>query len=627
MDDEERGDTDDGRGRMKLTEIRGLYMRTKSHASARDERMQNVLAVRQGRMRDVFPDLFPEGPFDRGIVANMVDVAARDLAEVLAPLPAFNCHSNRSGSDAAREFAEKRTKIVNGYVDFSDLQISMYSAADQYFTYGFVPAMVEIDFDEMMPRITFPDAIGAYPVYDRWGQVSAAFFTFFRTRDELVAMYPHCEGVLGRPTAGNDLIEVVRYHDRFVDMLFLPNARESMVLESAKNPVGECLVDWIKRPGVDEDTHGQFDDVLAVQVAKARFALLSLEAAQKSVQAPIVLPPDVQELSLGADSVIRTSQGEKVRRVPIEMPQSAFAQQGILDQELRQGSRYPNARNGEVEGSVVTGRGVQALMSGFDTQVRTGQSMFAHGFTRLIRKSLMVDEKLFGAESKTLRGNSQGAPYEVKYRPDKDIKGDFSVDVQYGLMAGLDPNRALVFYLQARGDKLVSREFGMSQMPFALNPSEEETKINREDMRDALKQAVAGYVQAIPVMAQSGADPAEIIGRVVSIIQGLNEGKQIEEVVAEAFAPPEPPEGTLPPGVESPDAAGMGLPGEAPPGGSAANMGAPPGMNESGLLQGVAPGQAGMAPGGRPDLQMLFAAMGSNGQPQLSAGVSRRTPI
>jgi hypothetical protein len=234
----------------------------------------------------------------------------------------------------------------------------------------------------------------------------------------------------------------------------------------------------------------------------------------------------------------------------------------------------------------------------------------------------MVDEALFGAVTKTLRGNAQGTPYEIKYRPDKDLKGDYSVDVQYGLMAGLDPNRALVFGLQARGDRLISREFLMGQLPFSVNPTEEETKINREEMRDALKQAIAGYVQSIPVMAQQGQDPAQAISKVVSIINGLNEGKPIEEVAQEAFEPPEPSETAAAEGVESPDAAGMGLPGEAPPGG-----GAPAGMDESGRLQGVAPGQAGMAPGGRPDLQQLFAAVGANGQAQMTAGVTRRTPI
>ena len=606
-----------------LRQIKSQYDRMKSRWADRDKRMQDVLAVRQGRMRDVYPELFPEGPFDRGIVANMVDVAARDLAEVMAPLPAFNCASAKMVSDAAREFAEKRTRIVNGYLDFSDAQRQMYTATDRYFTYGFVPAMVEIDAENMMPRITFMDSIGAYPVFNRWHQIEAGFFSFYKTRDELIAMYPDAQGSIKQSSTGNELIEVVRYHDAKVDMLFLPG-RNATVLESVKNPIGECLIEWTQRPGVDEDSHGQFDDVLAVQVAKARFALLSLEAAQKSVQAPIVLPPDAQELALGPDSVIRTANGERVRRVPIEVPNSAFAQQGVLDQELRQGSRYPDARTGNVEGSIVTGRGVQALMSGFDTQIRTGQAMFAKTFQNLVRKAFTVDEILFGSQMKTLRGNSDGTPYEIRYRPEKDIKGDYTVDVQYGLMAGLDPNRALVFGLQARGDRLISRDFLRRQMPFALNASEEEQRVDIEEMRDALKQAVAGYSQAIPVLAQAGQDPGEILSRLSEIILGRQKGRPIEEVVSEAFAPEEMP---TPPGVESlgEEAAGMvGAPGEAPPGGGGEDL---EGLSSSGLVRGVAQGQAGMAPGGRPDLQMLMASLGRGGEPNLSAGVSRRLPI
>ena len=606
-----------------LRQIKSQYDRMKSRWADRDKRMQDVLAVRQGRMRDVYPELFPEGPFDRGIVANMVDVAARDLAEVMAPLPAFNCASAKMVSDAAREFAEKRTRIVNGYLDFSDVQRQMYTATDRYFTYGFVPAMVEIDAENMMPRITFMDSIGAYPVFNRWHQIEAGFFSFYKTRDELIAMYPDAQGSIKQSSTGNELIEVVRYHDAKVDMLFLPG-RNATVLESVKNPIGECLIEWTQRPGVDEDSHGQFDDVLAVQVAKARFALLSLEAAQKSVQAPIVLPPDAQELALGPDSVIRTANGERVRRVPIEVPNSAFAQQGVLDQELRQGSRYPDARTGNVEGSIVTGRGVQALMSGFDTQIRTGQAMFAKTFQNLVRKAFTVDEILFGSQMKTLRGNSDGTPYEIKYRPEKDIKGDYTVDVQYGLMAGLDPNRALVFGLQARGDRLISRDFLRRQMPFALNASEEEQRVDIEEMRDALKQAVAGYSQAIPVLAQAGQDPGEILSRLSEIILGRQKGRPIEEVVSEAFAPEEMP---TPPGVElaGEATAGMGgAPGEAPPGGGGEDL---EGLSSSGLVRGVAQGQAGMAPGGRPDLQMLMASLGRSGEPNLSAGISRRLPI
>jgi hypothetical protein len=263
-------------------------------------------------------------------------------------------------------------------------------------------------------------------------------------------------------------------------------------------------------------------------------------------------------------------------------------------------------------------------MSGFDTQIRTGQAMFSRSLRDLVMLCFKADDLLFSDITKTMRGNADGTPYEIKYRPEKDIKGDYTVDVQYGLMAGLDPNRALVFGLQARGDRLISRDFLRRQMPFALNATEEEQRLDIEEMRDALKQAVAGYAQAIPVLAQNGQDPGEVLSRLSEIILGRQKGKAIEEVVAKAFAPEEqvPPPGVEPPGVE---AAGMvGSPEVmAPPGG-----GGLPGVNEAtGLMPGVAPGQAGMGAGGRPDLQVLMASLGAGGQPNLSAGVTRRMPI
>ena len=126
-------------------DLKKKYERLRSNNASRDARMGLVRMIRQGRMNEVYPDLFPAGPLNMGIVANMIDVAAHDLAEVLAPLPAFNCASSKSVSDSARKFAEKRSLIVQGYVAHSDLGRQMYRAADQYFTYGHVPSLIEID--------------------------------------------------------------------------------------------------------------------------------------------------------------------------------------------------------------------------------------------------------------------------------------------------------------------------------------------------------------------------------------------------------------------------------------------------------------------------------------------------
>jgi hypothetical protein len=585
--------------------------------------MRDIKMVRAGQMANVFPEMFPEdGPFTRPIVANMVDVAARDLSEVIAPLPSFNCSSSSMVSDSARKRAEMRTRIATYYVQYSQLQKQAYTAADRYVTYGFVPGIVEIDWDERMPRIKWLDSMGCYTVRDKRDRVKALFQTINYHIDDLIAKFPQLENViLSQAPGATTKIEVVRYHDKDADILFLPGEGGIELIRTA-NPVGKCLAVEVRRPGLDEDPRGQFDDVIAVQVAKARFALLAMEAAQKSVQAPIALPQDVQELSLGSDAVLRSTTPEKIRRIPLEVPAAAFQEQGILDQELRQGSRYPEVRGGNLDASIVTGRGVQALMTGFDTQVRTAHAMFAEAYTDLIALCFEVEEVCWSSFRKTVRGNDNGTPYEVSYSPEKDIKNDYSVDVQYGLMAGLDPNRALVFGLQARGDRLISQDWLRRSLPFSLNATEEEQKLDIEDMRQALRQAVAGYAQAIPVLAQAGQDPGEILTRLAVIIEGRQKGKPIEEVIAEAFAPPEPPPDMVDPMVD----AASPVPGD-PMQGPMSGGESLEGIDATGRLRGVAPGQAGMPPGGRPDLNFLLAGLSARGEPNLSASVSRRVPV
>lgn len=601
---------------LSIDEIKDTYDRYRRMYDDRDQRMNQVLLVRQGKMRDVYPDLFPDGPFENPIVANMVDVAARDLAETIAPLPAFNCNSTSMVSEAVRKKADKREEIVNGIVDFSDLQSQMFNAADRYVTYGFVPAQVEVDYDSQMPRIRFMDSLGAYPVIDRFGRCTMFFQRIMKPTQELMSQYPEIAHLIYDKNTQSTMSEVVRFHDKDQDVIFLPQ-RSNLILDRATNPMGECMVRVVRRPSIDDQSRGQFDDVLAIQVAKARYALLSLEAATKSVQAPIAIPQDVQELALGPDAIMRSSKPNEIRRVPLELPANTFQQQHVLESELRLGSRYPETRTGNSDASIITGRGVQALMGGFDTQIKTAHAMFARAFTELMSLALKTDEKVFGKQEKTLEGIFNGTPYNIKYKPARDIDGDYTVDVQYGLMAGLDPNRALVFGLQARGDKLISRDFLRRQMPFNFNATQEEEKVETEELRDAMKQAIASYAQAIPALASQGQDPSDILMKLSTVISERQKGVAIEDAIQKAWASQNPPPAATPAEV-SPQ---MGQPGAVPAG---AGQELPPGLAPTGRMQGVAAGQ--MAPGGRPDIQSLLAGLTQRGEPNLQASLIKRLP-
>jgi hypothetical protein len=417
-----------------------------------------------------------------------------------------------------------------------------------------LPIVIELDVKDNQPRIRVDNPLGAYPEFDRFGLITSYARRYVKTIAELVAEFPEYEnqiiGPMGRDmTDMYSLLEMVRYEDDDQILLYLPE-RTNLVLKQTPNPLGEIMVRVARRPSIDEEPRGQFDDVVWVQLARARFSLLALEAAEKSVQAPLALPNDVQELAFGPDAVLRSQNPQLIRRVGLDLPNTAFTEQAVLQQEMRLGARYPEGRTGNIDASIITGQGVQALLGAFDSQIKAGQQVLAQTFEDVISLCLRADEKIFPFE-KNVRGLNDGAPYELKYNPAKDIKGDYTVEVRYGLMAGLDPSRALIFSLQALGGDLVSREFVMSELPWSVNVSKEQERIDIQKMRDNLNRAVNAAAGAIPEMIATGQDVSSLLGKFADIIEKRRDGIAIENAVKEAFKPeeleqPTPAEATLP---------------------------------------------------------------------------------
>jgi hypothetical protein len=592
---------------LSIDQIASRVESLKYRASERDARAGDVLAVRQGKISEVYPDFFPEG-VDTNVVANFIDIVARDLSEVMAPLPAVNCSSANQVNDRARRFADNRTRIASNYFNHSDLQVSMYTGADHYITYGFLPFVIELDQEAKLPRIRLENPRMAYPEFDRYGRCIAFAKRYTLTLGELVAQFPEYEGQLLGPSGFkqdiNNLIEIIRYYDKDQSVVYIPS-RQNLILSQARNPLGKMMVVVAKRPSIDSELRGQFDDVLGIQLLRNRFALLAMEAAEKSVQAPIVLPQDVQELQLGGDAVIRTSNPAGVRRVELTLPQGAFTEQQLLNQELRVGARYPEGRTGNIDASIVTGQGVQALMGAFDTQVKSAQAIFATALRDVISLCFEVDEMFFD-ETKTIRGVDAGSPYALEYKPSKDIKKDYSADVRYGMLAGLNPAQGLIFMLQALGGKLISKDMAMRELPFNVNVTQEQEKIEIEDMRNALIGSLQAYTQAIPQMAAGGQDPSDIVRKIAEVIKSRQKGQAIEDAIEEIFAPQAqqvPPAGA-PSQVE-----------QTSPAPAAAPVGGP--TPEQGMAE-LPPAEV------APDIQSLLSSLTSGGEANASVRTIRR---
>ncbi len=584
---------------LTMDQIGARVQTLRYRAHGRDQRNGDVQMVRQGKISQVYPNFFPDG-IDQNVVANFIDIVARDLSEVMAPLPAVNCSAANQTNDRARKFADTRTRIASNYFNHSDLQVQMYNGADMYITYGFLPFIIELDEEAKLPRIRLENPVGAYPEFDRYGRCVAFAKRYSMTLGELVAMFPeHQSALLGRDGYKQDLngmIEMIRYYDKDQTVLYLPS-RNNMLLSHASNPMKKMNVIIARRPSPDGELRGQFDDVLGIQLLRNRFALLAMEAAEKSVQAPIVLPQDVQELQLGGDAVIRTANPAGVRRVELTLPQGAFTTQQVLNQELRVGARYPESRTGNIDASIVTGQGVQALLGAFDTQVKSAQAIFSAALRDVIALCFEVDEALFN-EEKTIRGIDAGSPFALTYIPSKDIKKDYSADVRYGMLAGLNPAQGLIFMLQALGGGLISKDMAMRELPFGVNVTLEQEKIEIEKMRDALVGSLASMAQAIPQMAMQGQDPSALVRQMSEVIKARKAGKSIEDAIEEVFKPENPPAGAEAQSEQPVPAA----PGSAPAGGAP-------------------------VPQGRPDLQSILSTMTGEGQGRSAVRTTRERAV
>lgn len=583
-----------------------------------DARKAEVRAIRHGNFDEVAPNLFSD-EWPRPIVANRIDVFAKHAAAGLSVLPIISCSSGTSTSDRARDFADKRTKIVNNYFERSNYQAQMQRGADQFYTYGLIATSVEADLDANMPTLIIEDAIGIYPVWDRLGRTVEVAHIFKRHPQDLIAQFPELETQIVRAVtrglAGYEMptepIEVTKYVSAKRIVMYLSKHGDLALVDMA-NPYGKCNIVCTPKPGLDDELRGTFDDLIWVQLALHAMQTYTLSAAAQAVEAPIAAPNDVTDIAIGPGAVIRSQEPEKIRRVSLDVPQSAFVASQYLANEMEYGAITPEALGGSIDASVVTGKGVQQLMAGYSQQIAMSQETLAWHIKQVAELAFCVDETLWPDETKQIAGRAQSTPYRVTYKPSRDIAGDYSTQVQYGGVAGLDPNRALVFLLQGLGGDLVSKDYVRRHLPSDINPDDEENKIVIEKLRASLVEGLSALVQSIPAMVAQGQDPSSVIATAVKALNEVQKGDALEKVMADLFPTPEEQAEQEP---QADEQAGA----EAPPG-------APPGFGPEGMPSGLDLGLASRGPGARPDLATMFAGMSPSGAPNLSAGVSRYIP-
>lgn len=596
--------------------------RMKERASARTDSMDRARKVRRGEFALVWPDKFSNA-YPEPIVANMVDRFARDLAANLAPLPSLACSAGTMKSSADKQRAQRKNRIGSNYWRQSDLETQMMYGADQLLTYGFLPVWVEANYPAKLPRIQILDPIGCYYEMNRFLKVERFARCYRKTLRELAAEFSEYASQILTKTDGmgrteqcdaSSEIEVVQYVDKTVCALFLPD-RDGLILAAYNHGQDFCPVHIATRPGVELEPRGQFDDVLWVQLAHAVMAALTLEAGHKAVQAPIAVPSDVQEVPIGPDGIIVTDNPEKVGRITIEVPSAAFALGETLSTELQQGSGVPDTRLGVGPAGGSTGRGISALEGGFDTQIKQGQDILAKMLRCVTEMCFAMDAKLWPQKSKTITGTLSGESFEVTYIPARDIGDSTACEVTYGFAAGLSPNAAIVTMLQMLQAEIISLDTFRRNVPIDIDPDQQEREILEQQVRSGVTQSLLAALQSAGQMSAQGMQSEALMyyQAAESLIRGVRAGKDLPDLIEEVFVTPLQQQ--VQQAQQAQAAAAQAGGGQSPDGID--------GVDPNGLPQGVAPGQAGLPPGGRPSVTDLVAGFTSGGKANL--GVTERT--
>lgn len=586
----------------------------------RDANMALVERVRAGEMHEV-PEMaqYFSDDLPRATTANTVKVAAEDMANVMGALPALACASGNGTTLADQKRAEKKNKIGYFYWSQSRLEEEFTRAADHFNSYGVTVLCVEPAFERRMPLIRVENPKGFYYLRDRFGRVVECTKEWQQEIDELVALFPEYEEQLRLPGRGDGgIVTVVRYsHKDHGTMLFVPE-RGNVVLARYDSVIeGELPYFVAERPTLSDVPGGKFDEAIWIMYAKVIMAHYMFRAAERSINAPLVMPTDVGDIEEGIDAVMLTNNMRPGYGIlPLQVPNQIFAYNESLDKDTKEAAGYPDARTGGVKASIITGRGVEALMGTFDTQIKAAQTRFKRLLEDATAYCFKLDVKMWPNRPTVCEGINLGKSYRFIYTPAKDIGENTACNVSYGFGLGNSPAQAMLMQMQLETAEYISKKTVRNNLPWPIDAEAEQQEIDTQRLNQAMMSGVAAYAQALGVQIQQGTPADQVMAPLVKLYNLRQKGKALHEAIAEAFAPePQPDVSGLPQAGGGPEAGGAGGPIPGSPG-------------STGLLPGVAPGQAGRPPGGLPDIMTLAAGLrGTSASPNVQATTLRRRAV
>ena len=593
---------------LRMEDLPSIYSHWRQRYEDRDTRIEIIHNVVRGDWQVIDQD--EEELTNRS--PNMIQVALEDTSEAGGTLPTLRVQAH-ADAPRAKKTAASMEKIGIGYLEASKWDLLVPQTIMQMAATGFAAWTITPDVDERRPRIALRESATCYPEpgFKPGDTVQRCMFVRQLYLSQL-PMY-HQEmlydaiatahtNVLKTPGSEDHDVTLVEWYDEHEYVLagLIATQRPALLADSVTYiPVeleriqhkaqGVCPVVIGSRFSLDGEFRGQFDQVVEPLLAHSRLLSTLMDYSDQAVYSDIWVKDLIGAMPWGGGGFIRLGPNGAIGRVPPAVS-SLDVQRDLqaLEDSIHMGGRWPKSRPGEVDQSIVSAKGIEAMAGVMNTALRTYHTLLKDMFERAVRIAMVIDRKNFPGK-KSCHGILRNQEYMLEYDPRTDIDLRNQIRFEYGLGLGRTASETAVLLIQYRTNELLSTESTMESIDGIKDVAKERARMNGEKVEGMM---FARLLQ----LSEGGALPPDAL---VEIHRRLIEGTPVDDLYekyvvepqqAQMGAAPAMPPGMAPVGPDGgplpPEMAGgapQGAPGQVPtpPDGAGllARLGVPAGPN------------------------------------------------
>lgn len=450
--------------------------------------------------------------------------------------------------------AEKRERIVEGYDQNGDFELTLPKGARHLVGYGFavwvVKSRYDMDTKAWYPSVELRDSYDCYPGYSGVGwQAQPDELAIARRvdREWLRKKYPqYDEDVKSRSSSlsyssplaitrsassiwdtNAEGTVVVEYFD--LTGTWMIAAETGTLLEFSPNPLRVPRFVMAKRYSFDED-QGHYDQVLGLYKMIAQMNMMAVIATQDATfkEINVVGRLTSGKYRKGRNAVNYFEPGSSISKPSGDVAYQTFQHLNVLERYLRVGANYSTAEDGQAPSSWTTGQGLDRLGQPGDNNVTEYQLSLRHAIQRLDSTRLRWDDTVYPQTKKPLIANIGGKAIDETYKPSKDIAGHYRTRRVYGVMAGWDEPSKVVTGLQLLQGRIIDRRTMQENLYGLENANLVNERIDRDDAYDR--------IMAMLSEAANQGDPAARM----ALIEIGEKPKEKHDILRKFFTPEEP---------------------------------------------------------------------------------------